>query len=332
MKAVQFSRFGPAEDVAELVEIADPGPPGPGEIVIEVLAGPINPSEFLSFSGRFGKSPPPLPAIAGGEAVGRVAALGQGVSHLAVGDRVLTQYAGRGSWRERIKASAEGMFRLPDNVDPLQLAMLAVNPATAWNMLDKFVALKPGDWVLQNAGNSSVGYNVIQLARRLGVQTVNIVRSEDHVAPLLASGADAVLVDGPDLPARIAAAVAGSPIPLAFDAVAGSSTRDLANAVSPGGTVVIYGILSGEKSDLDATDILFRDVSLRGFWLTVWFRDTPQDEKQKLYEKLAKLMNEGAIEIPIEATYPISQVKDALAHAATPGRAGKILLVMNETE
>lgn len=331
MKAVQYFRFGPAADVAEVVDVPDPGPPGPGEIVIEVLAGPINPSEFLSSEGRFGYSAPTLPMFAGGEAVGRVAALGEGVVHLAIGDRVLTQYAGRGSWRQRIKTSAQGMFRLPKNVNPLQLAMLAVNPATAWNMLDRFVALKPGDWVLQNAGNSSVGYNVIQLARRLGVRTVSIVRREDQITPLLAKGADAVVVDGPDLPARISAAVGQEPIPIAFDAVAGSATRDLANAVSPGGTVVIYGILSGGMSDLDATDILFRDVTLRGFWLTVWFKETSQDEKQKLYEELATLMNDGTIDIPVEATYPITRVNEALAHAATPGRSGKILLVMNET-
>ena len=330
MKAVQYFHFGSAADVAEVVEVADPGAPGSGEIIIDVLASPVHPSEFLNFEGRFGSYAPSLPAFAGGEAVGRVAALGEGVPHLAVGDRVLTQYAGRGSWRERIKASAHGMFRLPDNIDPLQLAMLAVNPATAWNMLDKFVALKPGDWVLQNAGNSSVGYNVIQLARRLGVHTVNIVRREDQVAPLLARGADAVVVDGPDLPARISTAVEGAPIPLAFDAVAGSSTKDLANAVSAGGTVVIYGILSGGTSDLDATDILFRDVSLRGFWLTVWFKTTAPDEKQKLYEKLAKLMIDGTIDIPIEATYPMSRVKEALAHAAQPGRSGKVLLTMND--
>jgi mitochondrial enoyl-[acyl-carrier protein] reductase / trans-2-enoyl-CoA reductase len=330
MKAVQYFRYGPAADVAEVVEVPDPGAPGTGEIVIEVLASPINPSEFLNFEGRFGNSGPPLPAFAGGEAVGRVAALGEGVSHLAIGDRVLTQYAGRGSWRERIKTSAEGMFRLPDTIDPLQLAMLAVNPATAWNMLEGFVTLKPGDWVLQNAGNSSVGYNVIQLARRLGVRTVSIVRREDQIAPLLGLGADAVVVDGPDLPTRIAAAVDGAPIRLAFDAVAGASTRALVNSVAPGGTVVIYGIMSGGKSDLDATDILFRDVSLRGFWLTVWFRQTGQDEKQALYEKLASLMIEGAIDIPIEATYPMSRVKEALAHAERPGRAGKIMLTMND--
>lgn len=329
MKAVQFSRFGPAADVAELVEVPDPGPPGVGEVVIETLASPINPSEFLSFEGRFGAKAPQLPAFAGGEAVGRVAAVGEEVSHLKVGDRVLTQYAGRGSWRERLLTKADGMFRLPEEIGTLQLAMLAVNPATAWNMLTNFVTLKPGEWVLQNAGNSSVGYNVVRMARYLGARSVSVVRRDDQVEPLLAKGADAVVVDSADLPARIAEAVGGAPIRIAFDAVAGTATRHLGNAVAPGGSVVIYGILSGERSEFDATDVLFRDVSIRGFWLTVWFRSTPHDHKQKLYRRLAAMMADGTIEIPIEASYPMREVKQALAHAARPHRTGKILLEMS---
>lgn len=330
MKAVQFSRFGTAAEVAEIVDIPEPGAPGIGEVVVAPLAAPINPSEFLSFEGRFGAKAPPLPAFAGGEAVARVVAVGEGVSHLRVGDRVLTQYAGRGSWRERLLAKADGMFALPDEIGTQQLAMLAVNPATAWNMLNNFVTLKPGDWILQNAGNSSVGYNVIRLARHLGVRSVSVVRRDEQVAPLLAKGADAVVVDGADLPVRIGEAVGGGPIPLAFDAVAGTATRDLANAVSPGGTVVIYGVLSGGRSELDATDVLFRDVSIRGFWLTVWFRDTPHAVKRELYRKLAAMMTDGTIEIPIEATYPMAEVKTALAHAARPHRDGKVLLAINE--
>ncbi len=328
MKAVRFSRFGPATDVADLVDMPEPAPPGVGEVLIQILASPVNPSEFLSFEGRFGSYAPKLPVFAGGEAVGRVIGIGAGVTHLNPGDRVLTQYAGRGSWRERLTAKADGMFPLPDDIDVLQLAMLAVNPPTAWNMMHLFVGLQPGDWILQNAGTSSVGYNVIRLARRLGARTVSIVRSKDQIVPLLTAGANAAVVDGPDLADRIVVAVNNASIRLAFDAVAGAATRALANAVGPGGTVVIYGILSGGKSDVDTTDILFRDVRLRGFWLTQWFRQTPHEEKRQLYEQLAGLMKDGTIEIPIEATYPMTQVKAALAHAARPSRAGKVLLTM----
>jgi mitochondrial enoyl-[acyl-carrier protein] reductase / trans-2-enoyl-CoA reductase len=96
MKAVLITRFGSAADVAEVVDAADPGLPGPGQVLLDILAAPINPSDFLAFQGRFGAVPPPLPAKAGGEAVGQVAAVGPGVEHLRSGDPVLALHPGRG--------------------------------------------------------------------------------------------------------------------------------------------------------------------------------------------------------------------------------------------
>ncbi|HEX2216930.1 MAG TPA: zinc-dependent alcohol dehydrogenase family protein [Xanthobacteraceae bacterium] len=329
MQAVQFSRFGPGAEVAELVDVPDPGPPGPGEVLIDLLAAPINPSELLNFEGRYGAAPPALPAFSGGEAVGRVSALGEGVRHLKVGDRVLTMSAGRGTWRERIKARAEPLFALPAGADVLQLAMLAVNPATAWNMLTQYVSLRPGDWVLQNAANSAVGHNVIKLAKTFGAHTLNVVRREDQIAPLLAAGGDVALADGPDLVTQVAEATGNAPIVLALDAVVGDSTGKLANCLAPGGTLVIYGLLSGNASRFDAADVLFRKVSIRGFWLSAWFANSSAAERKRVYERLTALIADGTIRVPIEATYPLARVKEALAHAARP-RSGKILLVMNE--
>jgi NADPH:quinone reductase-like Zn-dependent oxidoreductase len=223
------------------------------------------------------------------------------------------------------------MFPLPPAADTLQLAMLAVNPGTAWHMLTRYVKLAPGDWVMQNAGNSAVGQNVIKLARRMGVRSVNLVRREAQVAPLLALGAHVVLVDGPDLAARVAAATNGAPVRLAFDAVAGEATGRLANCVAKDAVVVIYGLLSGPGAQIEAADILFRNVALRGFWFSPWFATTAPAEKKALYDQLVPLVLDGTINVAVEATYPLTQVREALAHAARPGRSGKILLVMNGT-
>lgn len=331
MKAVEFSRFGPAWEVAEVVEVPDPGPPGPGEVVIDLLASPINPSDFLNFEGRFGAYAPQLPAAAGGEAVARVSAVGEGVSEVRVGDSVLALFAGRGNWRERRRISARGLFPLPEDLDTLQLAMLGVNPGTAWHMLTRFVALKPGDWVLQNAGTSAVGRHVIRLARRMGLSTVSLVRRPEDETPLRGIGADAVLVaDGADLPARIAAATDGGTIRLALDAVAGDSTQNLAASVAAGGVVVIYGLLSGNEARLNAGDVLFRNVALRGFWFSAWFQAASASERRQLYAEMIPLLRDGTLAAPIEATYPLPAVREALAHAARAGRSGKILLTMND--
>jgi NADPH:quinone reductase-like Zn-dependent oxidoreductase len=329
MKAVEFSRFGPGSEVADVVEVADPGPPGPGEVLLDILASPINPSDLLNFAGRYGADAPKFPSAAGGEAVARVAALGEDVTHLKVGDRVLALYAGRGNWRERRIAPAQAMFPLPEAIDTLQLAMFGVNPGTAWHMLTHHVDLKPGDWVAQNAGTSAVGHHVIKLAPTFGARTVSVVRRSEDVATLTALGADAVVVDGPDLAARIAAATGGGAIRLALDAVAGDATGALATAVAPGGSVVIYGLLSGNTARFNAADVLFRNVTVRGFWFSAWFAGSDAAERKALYDTLAPLLLDGTLAVPIEGVYPLSDVKAALAHAARSGRGGKVVLRIN---
>ena len=329
MKAVLVTRFGPAAEVAEVAEVRDPAPPGPGQVLLDILAAPINPSDFLVFQGRFGPTPPPLPAPAGGEAVGQVAALGEGVTNLRTGDRILALHAGRGNWRQRVLAPAAGVRALPATADPLQLAMLAVNPATALHMLTRYVTLSPGEWLIQNAGNSAVGHCVIWLARQRGLRTVSVVRRADQVAPLLATGGDVVLVDGPDLPDRVTAAIGGQPIRLALDAVAGSATTRLARCLALRGTLVVYGLLSSPDCTVPASELVFRDLRLRGYWFTPWFEHASNADRAALYAELGQYVVDGTICVAIEACYPLERVRDALAHAARPDRSGKIVLLPN---
>jgi trans-2-enoyl-CoA reductase len=329
MKAVQFSRFGFAADVVELVEVPDPGPPGAGEVLVDILAAPINPSSLLNFEGRYGVTPPALPARMGGEAVGRVAELGAGVSHLRVGDRVLTLFAARTNWCERIKAPAAALRALPEQADTLQLAMMAVNPATAWLMLETIVPLVAGEWIIQNAANSGVGHCVIQLAQQMGVRTISLVRRPDPVDRLRADGSDVVLIDGPDLAERVSGATQGAQIRLALDAVAGEATGRLAQCLVPSGTVVTYGRLSSSTCVVNAAEFVFRDIAHRGFWLGKWLETAPADQRTAMYDEIERLIVRGAIRIEVEATYPLARVKEALAHAARPGRSGKVLLLPN---
>lgn len=326
--AVQLSSFGPPEDVIELVGQPDPGEPGPGEAVVEAELFPINPADLLLLSGHYGATRPRLPLTPGSEGVGRVARVGAGVSHVQVGDRVLLP--GPGTWRARTKAPAKALFALPAHVDPRQLAMLRVNPPTAYLMLHEFVAPRPGQWVIQNAANSGVGHCLIRLARDAGLRTVNVVRRAELVAPLRAFGADEVLVDGPDLAQRVRAVIGDGALPLAIDAVAGSATQRLACCVDDGGTIVNYGVMSGDACVLDARETVFRDVRLRGFWLRRWFGETPPERIAALYQDLAAKVADGTLAVDVEAVYPIRRIKEAVAHAARGGRSGKILVAFAE--
>ena len=324
MLAAQLSKFGRPDEVIELVEQPEPGEPGPGEVLVESELFPINPADVLNLEGNYGAVPPSLPMIPGAEGVGHIAKVGAGVSHVKIGDRVLLP--GPGTWRERIKAPAGSVFALPERVDPRQLAMLRVNPPTADLMLHEFVRTQAGYWVIQNAANSGVGHCLIRLARQAGMKTVNVVRREELIEPLRAFGADVALLDGPDLDARVRAAIGDGLLPLAIDAVGGSATLRLARCVSDGGTVVNYGMLSGEPCMIDARETVFRNVSLRGFWLRRWFMETPREQIAARYRELVSKVADGTLVVEVEAVYPIQRIKEAVAHAARGGRSGKILV------
>ncbi len=324
MQRAQYASRGPVpQDVIECVEFTLPAPAA-GEALVQVLAAPINPSDVLTLTGQYGALPP-LPAVGGNEGIGRVLAVGDGVT-LPVGTRVVLPLA-CGTWSSHLLASASALIPLPDEGDAVQLSMLMVNPPTAALLLSEFVTLEPGEWVIQNTANSAVGLYLVQLAKRRGLRTVNVVRRADAIAGVQAAGGDVVLTDGPDLATRVAEATNGAKIRLGIDATGGSATERIARSLMVGGTVVNYGAMSGEACKIAAASFIFRDITLRGFWLAFWFRNATPEQQRALYAELVPLVAHGVLYAPVQRTYPLSAIKDAVIAAATPGRTGKIVLV-----
>ncbi len=327
MKHARYIQRGPVpQDVIDAVEFTLP-PLTAGQALVEVLAAPINPSDVLTLTGDYG-SLPPLPAVGGNEGVGRVTQVAADVTGLQAGQTVLLP-VGSGTWTTHLVADAKALTPLPADANPQQLAMLAVNPPTASLLLSEFADLKPGDWVIQNAANSAVGGYLVQLAQARGIRTVNVVRREAAMAAVEALDADVVLVDGDDLHERVRAATGEAKIPLAIDAVGGDATERLARALAPGGTVVTYGAMSGEPCRLSPASLIFRGVTLRGFWLARWFKTSTPQARAALFGELAALIASGRLHAQVQATYGIDAIKDAVAAAAAGERSGKILLVPN---
>jgi len=321
-KAVRFEAFGAPLDVVKVVD-DEPGSLAAGEAMVEVLATPINPSDVMTLAGLYGLLPK-LPATPGNEGVGRVVDV-VGSEAVKPGQLVFLPL-GAGTWRTHLKARAERLLPVPEGADVLQMAMLSINPPTAELLLREFVSLQPGEWVLQNAANSAVGRYVITLAKRAGYRTVNVVRRAELEAELRELGADAVLVDGPDLPAKVREATGGAPVRLAIDSVGGSATMRLGDAVAEGGTVVNYGAMSGKGPSLSAAATIFRDVTLKGFWLMQWLRKASRAQQTELMGGLAKLVAQGVLHAPVDATYPLEDIREALSRAVEGGRKGKVLL------
>ncbi len=328
MKKAEYAERGPVpQDVIDVVEMSLP-PPAAGQVLVEVLAAPINPSDVLTLTGQYGLLPP-LPAIGGNEGVGRVVGLGDGVDASWQGRTVLLP-VGSGTWRTHLIAEAKGLIALPAGADVQQLAMLAINPPTALLMLSDFVTLKPGDWVIQNAANSAVGSYLIGVAKARGIHCVNVVRRESAVAAVKAAGGEVVLVDGDKLAKRVAEATNSAAIRLGIDAVGGASTENLARCLAEGGTLLNYGAMSGEPCQISPASFIFRDITLRGFWLSQWFRTATPQRRAEVFGEIGALIASGQLRAPVQATYPLSAIKQAVAAAAAGEREGKILLLPQE--
>jgi NADPH:quinone reductase-like Zn-dependent oxidoreductase len=326
VKQILIDRYGRPEEVARCAEVHDVGAPGPGEVVFDVLAFPINPADVSFCRGTY-RLRPALPATPGAECVGRVAAVGAGVSAVVPGDLVINLQ--RENWAQRRRVKDADVIPVPAGMDLRQAAMLRINPATAQLLLSDIVKLGAGDWVIQNVANSAVGRLLIRLARDRGIRTVNVVRRESLFGELRALGADACAVDGPELAAQVKEQTGGAPIRLGIDAVSGRATARLAACLADNGVVCNYGSMSGEDPVMSRASLVGNGQSLVGFILGRALATRTLPQVRALYADLATQVLKGTLAAPVEKVYAIEDIKTALTHAQRGERTGKILVAPN---
>jgi NADPH:quinone reductase-like Zn-dependent oxidoreductase len=212
--------------------------------------------------------------------------------------------------------------------DPLQLAMLGINPITAYCLLHGYVKLAPGAWVAQTGASSSTAGYVLALARRAGLHTLNVVRRAESVNRLLDAGADVVLVEGADLAQQASDAIGDASLELILDAVAGEPVAQLAPLLKIGGQIISYTARARQPLSIPVVDLIFRGLNVRGYWLNLWLQRTPPDMVAQTYHELAALVADGTLSARVEATYKLANYGEALAHAARSDRNGKVLFAI----
>ena len=320
MKRVMTVRIAEPKDGLELVEVPEPKP-GPGEVLVEMKARPIQPADLLVVRDRHIVKPQ-LPDPVGIEGSGIIVGHGEGVSSPPIGSRVALPYGG--TWAERIVVPASAPIQLPDDCDMAQGAMLALNPVTAWGLTS---GLRPGQWLLQNAANSSVGQLVTRMAAARGISTISVVRREGMESLLMGLGADHVLVDGDDLSERVKALTNGKGVDRALDAVAGEATGRLHDATAEGGEVVCYGLLGSDDIILPAVRTIFRDVTLRGFSRLRNLRAMDPQARRVMEAEVIADFKTGMFNAPVLASYPLDEFAEAVTVAEQRGSAGKVLFL-----
>ena len=326
MKQILIDRYGRPEEVARCAEVPDVGAAGPGEVVFDVLAFPINPADISFCRGSY-RLRPALPATPGAECVGRVTAIGSGVAHVRPGDLVINLQ--RENWSQKRRVRADDVIAIPSGMDLRQAAMLRINPPTALLLLTDIVELRPGDWVIQNVANSAVGRLLIRLARARGLRTVNVVRRASLFDELTALGADSCVVDGPGLAEAVNARTGGALARLGIDAVSGPATARLSSCVADGGIVCNYGSMSGEDPVMPRSALSSGGQTLVGFILGRALASRSLEDIRGIYADLGRQVLDGVLSAPVEKVYRIEEITTALQHAQRSERRGKILVAPN---
>jgi NADPH:quinone reductase-like Zn-dependent oxidoreductase len=323
MRQLQLLAHGEPSDVIELNTAAESAL-GQEDVLISMEAAPLNPSDFLFVRGIYGIRPV-FPSPVGAEGVGRVTQAGSNVDSALQGKRVLIlpTYE-QGTWADQIVVPARNIVPMSE-ADPMQLSMIGINPATAYLLLNRYVSLMPGDWIGQTAANSAMGQYVIKLAKLAGVKTLNVVRRKEAAEQVRQFGGDRVVHQGDDLQKDIERALGGKKLSLVLDTVGGTAVGELAKALKPGGSVVVYALQSGHFPALSPKDFIYRGLSLHGFWLINWIRNAPRAEIQEIYQKLGALVADGSLSASVEHVYPLEQFKEAFEHSLRSSRNGKIL-------
>jgi NADPH:quinone reductase-like Zn-dependent oxidoreductase len=321
MKAIRHHEFGKPQEVLKLESVKKPDP-APGEVRVKLIAATINPSDYGMIGGSYGRLRE-LPAVAGREGLGQVDALGAGVTSVGVGARV--RFPEEGAWQEYGCISADDLQVVHGAVPVEQAAISFINPPTAYCLLTKVVELPRGGWVVQNAGNSAVGLSVIQMAKAMGLRTISQVRREELIEPLKSMGADHVVLDGSGWAKQVKELTGGEPVRLALNSIGGESAIDQIKALGEGGTQVTFGGMVGDLVRFPTRFLIFNDVRLVGFWWDKFCRTNGPGEVRKVMAEVHGMMADGRLKLPIEATYPLSNISEAVARDQAP-RLGKVLL------
>jgi NADPH:quinone reductase-like Zn-dependent oxidoreductase len=321
MKAAVLTTYGDPATGLEYRDVPEPGKPGVGQVLVGVEFAPINFSDILVARGLYPLRPD-LPSVIGNEGVGRVLETGQQVGDLRVGVRVALPI-GHFVWRERMLFPATDLVLLPEGADPRQLAMVSINPPSAHLLLEKFLELQQGDWIAINAANSSIARWIIGFAKQKGLRIVGLARRAGVLDEVRATGCDLSLLDEDSALGKMAEALGIVRPRLALDAIGGDASGRLTKLLGQGGVFVSYAAESFAPMAISPFDVIFNDLTIRGFSIgnPAFAGLIPH-----AIRAAGQMIAAGEVSVPIAATYPLGEIKAAIAHAL---RGGKVLLKLD---
>ncbi|KAF8783028.1 Enoyl-[acyl-carrier-protein] reductase like protein [Argiope bruennichi] len=291
--AIQYKELGDPNIVLEKVEHEVYESLQSNEILIKMLASPINPADINMIQGKYGKKPK-LPAIGGYEGVAKVIKVGSSIKNLQVGSWVIPVADNEGIWKHYGVYTEDLLIKIDETLPLNSAATLWVNPPTAYRMLKDFEDLKEGSTVIQNGANSAVGQAVIQIAKHFKINTINVIRDRPNVESLKSYltdlGATHVVVENELRSPIMADIFKNIPKPvLGLNCVGGKSAAELIRHMTDGGTLVSYGAMSKQPLMINTGSLIFNDIRLRGFWMTKWKDVHSKEEAEQMINEITNI-------------------------------------------
>ncbi|HSJ69803.1 MAG TPA: zinc-dependent alcohol dehydrogenase family protein [Anditalea sp.] len=321
MKQVVFHQTGQPQEVLTLEETEMPQPK-PHEVRIKVTARNINPSDIMFIRGMYGIAPN-LPSSAGFEAAGVVDMADQD-GKVPEGTRVI--FSSIGTWKEYITLPAAMVIPTPEGMSDEVACQVFVNPMTAYGMLEKS-GLKKGEWLLVTAGASAFGKLVVQMAKDKGIKVACTVRREEQKQMLYELGASLVINTETEKLQKEIAENTEEGIAVVFDAVGGTLGARALSSIKTGGKMMVFGLLSLENIPLNSGLLIFKNISIEGFWLSSWMENLNIEDRNRAFKTVFTYLLSEKVKVDIQGTYPLERFKEALEEYEKGGRNGKIILV-----
>ncbi|MFJ8260738.1 zinc-dependent alcohol dehydrogenase family protein [Rummeliibacillus sp. NPDC094406] len=309
-KCIKFYEFGSPKDVLR-VESKSIELPKDNEVLVRMLARPINPSDLIPIRGSYSHRIS-LPNIPGYEGVGIVEDVGPLVSQHLIGKRVLP-LRGEGTWQEFVKTSAEFAVPIPDSIDNFTASQMYINPITAWVVCTEVLKLKPNDVLLVNACGSSIGRIFAQLSKVLGFRLIAVTRNNKYTEDLLHLGAYYVIDTSKSrLNETVMELTNGIGADAAIDAVGGSDGNEIAFCLHPNGNFLTIGLLSGIQ--VNWKDIVTKaKVNANMFHLRHWNKNVSAHIWQETFNCLIRLINDKKLSLMMaDFQYDLLNVKEAI--------------------
>lgn len=294
-----------------------------GEVKLGMILSTIHNHDLMQISGTYGVQPT-LPARAGTEAVARVLEIGEGVTHLEVGQRV-TVAGNFGTWADEIVAPAHIVLPVPEAISDELAAQLLSMPMSAMLILDD-LGVSQGQWMILNAAAGAVGKNLIMLAKARGIKVIGLVNHEDDAQTL--SQLDIDVVENTSLDgwqARIQQRLNGESLQYGLDSVGGRLAGEMLNIMSDYAVLVSFGALSNQPLNLDFQDIIFKQATVRGFWGAPRMQALDDEHKIKMISEILSIAAQGQLKLPVAAIYDLQDVATAVSEIRNY-RNGKVLL------